>query len=178
MPARQPTHRERHLREQRRANGAKSNGPKTAAGKARSSKNALTHGLTAETPRDEADQADRDRRIAELLEVFEPRDGNELAIVARLASAYQRLERADHLESQAFEVALKVGPQSQGAILALNPKCQTAFELVNRYRATAVNEVGQCHRLLAALRRADADRARVVEVEDAQLRNEPGEGFA
>ena len=168
MPARQPTHHERQLADQRRANGAKSKGPKSAGGKARASKNALTHGLTAETPRDEADQADRDRRIEELVEVFAPRDANELAIVARLASAYQRLERADHYESQAFEVALKVGPQSSGAILALNPRCQTAFELVNRYRATAVNEVGLCHRLLVALRRAE-------EVAEVRLRNEPGE---
>lgn len=171
MCARQPSHHQRQLADQRRANGAKSNGPKTAAGKERACKNALTHGLTAETPRDEADQADRDRRIAELVEVFEPRDANELALIARLASAYQRLERADHYESQAFQVALKVGPQSSGAILALNPRCQTAFELVNRYRATAVNEVGLCHRLLAALRRAE-------EVAQARLRNEPGEAIS
>jgi len=122
MPARTLSHNQKGLVARNRANAAKSTGPRTAAGKAVSAKNALTHGLTAQTPRDEADVADRDRRIAELAAVIAPGDAYEQGLVAGLASAVQRLERADHLERRTFEVALPLGLRRTGAIRTLNSR--------------------------------------------------------
>ena len=166
MPTRVVAHNRRALVARNRASAAKSTGPRTAAGKAVSSKNALTQGLTAQTPRDEQAVADRDRRIADPAAVVAPRDACEQGLVARLAPALQRLERADHLESRSFELALPIGPQSPCAILTLSARCRHAFEVINRDRATAVQEIAVCHRRLAASQRVKgADKAR--------LRNEP-----
>jgi len=171
MPARTLTHNQKALCAHNRANAAKSPGPVMEGRKAVSSRNALTHALTAQTPRDEADVADRDRRLAELTAVIAPRDAYEHGLTARLASAFQRLERADHPKSRSFEVALPIGPQSAGAILTLNARCRHAFEVIDRHRATAVQAIATSHRWLAALRR-------VEEADEARLRNEPTGRFS
>ena len=120
-----------------------------------SSKNALTHGLAARTPRDEADVADRDRRIAALEEVVAPRCAYERGMVARPASALQRRERADHRESRSVELALPIGPRSAGAILTLDARCRRGFEAIDRDRAGAVREIATGHGQRAARRRVE-----------------------
>jgi hypothetical protein len=170
MPTRALIHTQKALVARNWANCAKSTGPRTAAGKAVSAKNALTHGLTAQTARDEADVADRDRRIAELAAVIEPRDAYEQGLLARLASAFQRLKRADHLESQSFDVAPPIGPQSAGAILTLAGG-RHAFERIERDRAAAGAALAGHHQGPAALRRVEG-------AGEAQLRNEPRDRFS
>lgn len=87
-----------------RENGAKSRGPVTAAGKARSSRNALKHGLTAEVhlvlPREDgaAFTALAEGLFAELA----PTGILDGSLVAHLAAALWKVGRAERLEAQAF----------------------------------------------------------------------------
>jgi len=87
-----------------RANAAKSTGPVTAAGKAASSLNAVTHGLTAQTV--VLHNESRDQYEAELdhyLAHFQPLGKPEFDLVRQLASAHWRLCRYVAVESSLFE---------------------------------------------------------------------------
>lgn len=159
MPGRALTRNQKALFARNRANGAKSTGPRTVEGKAMSSWHALTQGLTAQTPRDEAAVAYRDRRIAEPAAVVAPREAFERGLVARLASAFQRRERVGELASGSFETALPIGPPSPGAILTLNARCRHVLEAIDRDRASTEQENAVCHRPSAALRRVEEDAA-------------------
>ena len=83
-----------------RLNGAKSKGPKTEEGKARSSRNALKHGLSAENeiiaP---GDLQGFERHQASLFEHYQPRNTIEIAFVERIAACTWRLRRVVALES-------------------------------------------------------------------------------
>ena len=165
MPPRQPTEKERNIRDRNRANARKSTGPRTAAGKTRAAMNALTHGLRAETPRDEADVEDRAARAALLARTLEPADDFEVALVHRMAAAFQRLEKADHLESQAFDSAVQLRPTTAGAIVTQQQRVQTGFAAINRYRATAQQDLFNAYRMLEVYRRErgrDAAEPRVL----------------
>lgn len=88
-----------------RINGARSRGPRTAEGKARSSQNALRHGLRAQTlvllP--DEDAAEFHALEAALVEELAP-DGVLQSILAeRVARAAWRLARADRIEGELFE---------------------------------------------------------------------------
>ena len=99
-------------RARNRANAQKSTGPRTAAGKARASRNAITHGLAG--PVDGAEVANRDRRAAALALEIAPGGAVEAALVERLAAAFQRLEKADHLEAQLFDGCIPLGRRAAG----------------------------------------------------------------
>jgi hypothetical protein len=152
MPPRQPTEKELNIRARNRANARKSTGPRTAAGKRRSAMNALTPGLRAQTPRDEADVADRARRAALLADTLEPEDDFEAALVHRMASAFQRLEKADHLESQAFDSAVVLRETTPGAIVTNQQRVQAGFAAINRYRATAQQDLLNAYKMLEVYR--------------------------
>jgi hypothetical protein len=164
MAPRRPTDKEIAIRARNRANAQKSTGPRTAAGKARSAMNALTHGLRAETPRDEADVADRARRAALLMETFAPTDAFETALVHRMAAAFQRLERADHLESQAFDSAVMLKEPTPGAIITQQQRVQAGFSAINRYRATAQQDLFNAYRMLEVYRHQRGDEAAATPV--------------
>ena len=87
--------------ESARENGAKSRGPKTEAGKQRSSQNALRHGLTSQTivlPSE--DPADFQRLLDSYLQHFRPASPVAVDLVHELAAAKWRLNRLALIETQ------------------------------------------------------------------------------
>jgi hypothetical protein len=83
-----------------RANGSKSRGPKTDAGKAKSSRNALAHGLTANfIVLDNESQDDFELFLRSYVERFDPGDQVELELVRTMAVTRWRLRRVANLET-------------------------------------------------------------------------------
>jgi len=91
-----------------RRNAQFSTGPVTAAGKQRSRRNAIRHGLTAETIIDALEDAE-DYAAFELAVAadFEARSAVERELVLRLASLLWRLRRATAIESGLFKIQAK-----------------------------------------------------------------------
>jgi hypothetical protein len=87
-----------------RRNGASSRGPATPEGKARSSMNALKHGLAAADHLllEGEDRTAYEELVANLIDEIEPDSELEGQLVRRLASALWRQSRADRLESKLF----------------------------------------------------------------------------
>jgi hypothetical protein len=83
-----------------RNNAKNSTGPRTEHGKRRSRRNAIRHGLTAETVIDVLeDPADYEALEAAINADYRPRTAFELELVARLVSLLWRLRRAVAIES-------------------------------------------------------------------------------
>ncbi len=83
-----------------RENAKRSTGPRTAEGKARSSKNALKHGLLAQDAvMAGEDPAEYDRCFQQLEENIFPKNAIEFALVRQIADAEWRLRRISRLES-------------------------------------------------------------------------------
>jgi hypothetical protein len=143
-----------------RRNGARSKGPRTAEGKARSSMNALKHGLTARrwmVLYDE-DTEELDALIEVWAARFAPAEPCEALLVRRLAEADWRLRRASRIEFEMFDsyqyqdddghnpLALALIRDGHGA---------NAFGNLLRYRGGAEREF---HRLYKMLSEAKARR--------------------
>ena len=105
-----------------RQNGARSRGPKSAAGKARSARNALKHGLCAAQPvvlREDAAQFQAFEQA--LLAELAPVGALQGVLAQRVVSAAWRLRRADRFEAEVLDfrsydngslgVALMRGPR-------------------------------------------------------------------
>src|SRR5665811_1020477 len=91
-----------------RANAAKSTGPRTPQGKARSSQNGRKHGFTASTfavVRLE-DLEEIAHLRADLIAVYQPVNSQELFAIERLALTQQAILRAARLESGLFTTCL------------------------------------------------------------------------
>jgi hypothetical protein len=99
--------------EANRRNAIKSTGPRTQAGKDRSRRNALRHGLTAETVIAEIEDP-QDYRCFEAAVTadFSPETAVERQLVLRLASLLWRLRRAAAIETGMFENAVTSIDQS------------------------------------------------------------------
>ena len=92
-----------------RLNAKKSTGPKTEDGKQRSRRNALRHGLTAETIVSVLeDPADYEAFEAEIGGDYQPRTAIEHELVVRLASLLWRLRRATAIESGLLQIQAEV----------------------------------------------------------------------
>ena len=88
-----------------RRNGARSRGPKTPEGKARSAQNALKHGMRAQQhlvlpDEDAAEFADLE---AALVAELAPVGALQPVLARRVAVAAWRLARADRIEAELFE---------------------------------------------------------------------------
>jgi hypothetical protein len=84
-----------------RANSTHSTGPRTESGKQRSSRNALSHGLTARTavlPTE--DPETYQRHIQQFLDEYQPATATESQLVHEIANAAWRLNRIPFLEAQ------------------------------------------------------------------------------
>jgi hypothetical protein len=87
-----------------RRNGAKSRGPKTPEGKARSAQNALKHGFRAQkyVVLPDEDAAAFQALEAALMEELAPEGALQTALARRVVAATWRLERAERLEAELF----------------------------------------------------------------------------
>ena len=100
--------------EANRRNAQKSTGPTSPEGKQRASRNALRHGLTAETvimPLEDAD--DYEAFEASVAASFDPETAVERELVLRLASLLWRLRRATSIETGLFTLTSGNDPGSR-----------------------------------------------------------------
>jgi len=123
-----------------RRNALRSTGPRTAAGKARSRRNAHKHGLysRAEPPPPE-DAAQIDRLTADCRQRLHPADQIEEVLVRRLALTQFRLSRIRILEATLLNSGLaKAKRHRQDLQLAIGRAvgdCAGALEKLSRYEA-------------------------------------------
>ncbi len=88
-----------------RSNARKSTGPTTEEGKAQSRRNALRHGLTAETVIGALEDAEDYKAFeAAIIADYDAQSAVERELVLRLASALWRLRRATAIETGLFEI--------------------------------------------------------------------------
>src|SRR5947207_1849043 len=97
-----------------RRNALKSTGPKTEAGKEISRRNAVRHGLTAETVISALeDAADYIAFEAALTADYDVQSAVERELVLRLASTLWRLRRATMMETGLFEIEAEHGREDR-----------------------------------------------------------------
>ena len=91
--------------EANRRNALKSTGPQTAAGKQSSRRNALRHGLTAETVIGALEDAEDYKAFeAAVIADYDAQSAVERELVLQLASILWRLRRATTMETGLFEI--------------------------------------------------------------------------
>ncbi|HYP12366.1 MAG TPA: hypothetical protein VEQ63_00460 [Bryobacteraceae bacterium] len=132
--------------ETNRDNAQHSTGPKTAKGKAASSQNALSHGLTSSKivlPHE--DPAEYRRLQASLVATYSPASEYEAAMVETLAEALWRRQRAAaaetaFLSNRTDELMKKtpgLTPDAATALLFIDPVEMARMRLIMRYVAQA-----------------------------------------
>jgi hypothetical protein len=138
-----------------RRNGAKSRGPVTPEGKARSSRNALTHGLCAEHHVVvEGESPEKFAAFeAALVEDLAPEGALQTLLAGRIARAAWRLERAERIEAELFAREMKglFDDGDLGLALIRDGNGARAFDTLLRYRGAAQAEFARALRLLKAL---------------------------
>jgi len=86
-----------------RRNAQKSTGPRTPEGKARSSKNARTHGLTSTELRTPFEEKDELVSQADALEdEFQPQSETEKILVEQMVAAIWRIRRVRRIETRHY----------------------------------------------------------------------------
>ncbi len=89
--------------EANRKNAQHSTGPRTESGRARSSMNALRHGITGQVSiMTTEDRAAHDKFIQDLLDRFRPEDALELQFASLIAEDFWRLQRIRAVENDIF----------------------------------------------------------------------------
>jgi hypothetical protein len=177
MPATAPRPRSPAQIEATRRNGARSRGPVTPEGKARSSRNALKHGLAALhhfVLEDEA-PAELEDLTARLLAECSPESEIEACLVKRMAIAFWKSERAERIEVALFDAAPKLRPPQVGFEWEEADPLTTfdlkRFNAVRGYQAQQGRELSRCLKELRMLRR-DA-LADCTDEPESMSRNEP-----
>jgi hypothetical protein len=144
-----------------RKNGAKSRGPRSPEGKARSAQNALRHGMRAlqyvVLPDEDAVQFQA--LEAALLDELAPEGALQLVLARRVAVAAWRLARADRMEVELFEER-RWEDAGVGMALIRDGNGTRSFETLLRYRSAAMAEFWRALKTLKALQ---AEPAAVLE---------------
>jgi hypothetical protein len=115
-----------------KANAQKSTGPRTAAGKQRSSLNALRHGLTGHTivlPSE--DHSAYQRHSQSFLDEYRPKGATETQLVQSLLDTSWQLNRASAVETNLFSLGIT---EMEDRIRASHPEAETALAMALAYR--------------------------------------------
>ena len=100
--------------EANRRNALKSTGPRSEEGKQRSSRNALRHGLTAETVIEPLEDPEDYKLFEEAIAAeYDGESAVERELVLRLASLLWRLRRASSIETTLWALASEITPDGQ-----------------------------------------------------------------
>ena len=135
-----------------RRNGAKSRGPKTPEGKARSSRNALKHGLRAQhlVALGDEDLDAFDALEAALMAELAPQSALQAVLARRIVTASWRLERAERMEGELFAQNIR-GTTSFGLAMIRDCNGARAFDTLLRYRRGTLAELWRSLRTLKEL---------------------------
>ena len=178
MPATAPRPRSPAQIEAARRNGARSRGPVTAEGKARS----LPQRAEARPRRPASTSSSRTRpppswrsSTARLIAEVEPESEIEARLVKRMAIAFWKSERAERIEVALFDAAPKLRPPQAGFQWEEADPLTTfdlkRFNAVRGYQAQQGRELSRCLKELRQLRR-DA-LAECTDEPESTLQNEP-----
>jgi hypothetical protein len=155
-----------------RRNGARSKGPTTPEGKARSAQNALKHGLCADNYLVSAEEEDVYEALeAALHDEIAPEGVLQIHLARRIVRATWRLERAERIEAEML--AFRMRDDDLGLALIRDGYSSRSFETLQRYRGGALAELFRALRELKALQAARANEVEASERAVAQQRNEP-----
>ena len=158
-----------------RSNGAKSRGPRTPEGKARSAQNALKHGLRAQRFLVVGNESAREFDALEtaLVDELAPEGTLQGLLAGRIARAAWRLERAERIEADLFarEMHSPLGGGDLGLALIRDGNGARAFDTLLRYRGSALAELWRALRLLKALQAEPAPEQPI----EPEARENPGE---
>jgi hypothetical protein len=157
-----------------RRNGAKSRGPMSVAGKARSAQNALKHGLRAQkhVVLPDEDAAEFAALEAALIEELAPVGTLQSVLAQRVAVAAWRLARADRIEAELFGFH-RGSDGDLGLAVVRDGNATGALPTLLRYRGAAMAEFWRALRTLKALQAEDAAaiEAHAAPARRAQRRN-------
>jgi hypothetical protein len=155
-----------------RANGGRSRGPVTAAGKLASARNAVKHGLLSEHVLLRGEKLDTFLNLtADLYDEFQPSTAFERSLVDSMATARWRQRRIWNIEREAMDARL-AAEHDKNRAAQLRPAVLTALafgglandtrtlDLVNRYETRFDRQYLRAHR-------------RLVEVQDRRLKSSP-----
>jgi hypothetical protein len=141
-----------------RENSKLSTGPSTLEGKAVSSSNAITHGLSAADP--VLPHEDRDQFNALLRRYqsdFAPTTAHEEFLIAQMAGARWKLDRAERIENAMFAALESPGDRATTeALMAqafIEKDTGNGFACLDRYRASLERTYHRCVRELRATRK-------------------------
>ena len=131
--------------EANRRNAFNSTGPRTEAGKRRSRRNAVRHGLTAETVIELLEDAE-DYRLFEAAVIadYDAQSAVERELVLRLASVLWRLRRATTMETGLFEIQaehLREHRQRRELLSKLPDAIHAAFERTPHLSQSGLHEI-------------------------------------
>ena len=128
--------------EANRRNALRSTGPRTEAGKLQSRRNAVRHGLTAETVIGSLEDAeDYSAFEAAIIADYDAQSAVERELVLRLASILWRLRRATAMETGLFEIHAERSSHSPGAYQLLSCSQEVIREETHQPAALAESEI-------------------------------------
>ncbi len=160
-----------------RRNGARSRGPVTPEGKARASRNALKHGLTAleHLVLDGEDAGELAGLTARLMGEIGPESEIEARLARRLAIAFWKGERAERMEVAVLDAApaTRMNGYQQVPADPLTTFDVRRFNAIRGQQAQLGREIRNCLKELRELRK-DA-RAACTDEPEATFENEPKE---
>jgi hypothetical protein len=170
-----------------RANGAKSNGPVTPEGKARSSHNSSAHGIfTSPVVLRNENNADFLELEAAFLEEWDPQGPTEQVLLEQMIVARWRLARIWQAEAAGLDMQMdQDAPESERTFGQVDEPCRTAaafrhladgskfVELMQRYDRSLSRQFDRALTRLRELKRDRVPKPEPYQPDTKNLQNEP-----